>query len=162
MQGSPQMDASAIVPGPAFVTSASAARIHSSIFLTNPCTLTVTFSPHVTPSSCCLASALLPQTTTICVLDAARPNSDPSCFEMSTSPPMPSPPPTTKITGWSVSKPSVCRIVRLLITPSLPSVDQKPFRMGKPYCTICDDCKPRFRAAAFSASEGTKHFSTLS
>lgn len=161
MQGSPQMEASAIVPGPALVTKTSEAFIHSSMLLTKPCTFTLTFSPHAKPSSCCLASLLLPHTTTICDFDVLRPNSFPSCLEMSTSPPIPSPPPTTKTTGKSVSKQSVCRIRCLSSPPPLFSVAQNPFRMGKPYCTICEDCKPRFLAALLSASEGTKHLSTL-
>lgn len=39
--------------------------------------------------------------------------------------------------------------------------DQKPFLMGKPYWTIWEEDKPRFRAALFRASDGTKHLSTL-
>lgn len=57
IQGSPQMEASAIVPGPAFVTNTSEAFIYSSILLTKPLMCTLTFEPQlVTCSNCSLAN----------------------------------------------------------------------------------------------------------
>jgi hypothetical protein len=167
MHGSPQMDASAMVPGPALVTSASDAFIHSSMLSTKPLTWTRTPLPHeASRSRARRAPSFFPQTTTIwddaeSAAEAGggcRPSLDPSARAMSTMPPIPSPPPTTRTVGRSASRPSLRRI-----DAGFSSSDpyQKPLRMGRPCWTIWDSASPRLRAASWSASEGTKHLSTL-
>jgi hypothetical protein len=181
------MDASAIVPGPALVTKVSDARIHSSMLFTNPLTKTLTPGPHCWLDNSSCADLLFPQTTTSWYdgEEPLPPSFSPRALAISTMPPIPSPPPTTSTAGNSSSNPSCDRrfaerswgaalsssppfLRNFLRNPegasgelSASSCAQNPFRIGRPYCTICELFSPRDCAFSFSTSDGTKHLSTL-
>mmetsp|Transcript_22143 Transcript_22143/g.52438 ORF Transcript_22143/g.52438 Transcript_22143/m.52438 type:complete len:206 (-) Transcript_22143:1280-1897(-) len=127
MQGRPQMEASAMVPGPALVTMASLARMYSSMLYTNPFTSTLTPSPHSSAASSFCASWLFPHTTTIwnagpsvelaSTLAASALSLRPTARACSTMPPIPSPPPTMRTVGTDWTRPSSVRSSDLLFFP---------------------------------------------
>mmetsp|Transcript_42552 Transcript_42552/g.85377 ORF Transcript_42552/g.85377 Transcript_42552/m.85377 type:complete len:252 (-) Transcript_42552:436-1191(-) len=165
--GSPITEASAMVPGPALVTSRSEAAIHSSMLLTKPRTLTCTLDGHRAFSRDATASEFRPQITTSW-LSSGLPRPSPRPLPMAcaapTKPPMPSPPPTTSTVGTPATSPSSLRhfsfsVLAATDPSSNPSIVldsfQKPRRIGKPCCTICSAFNPRPFACTRNASLGT-------
>mmetsp|Transcript_10234 Transcript_10234/g.25716 ORF Transcript_10234/g.25716 Transcript_10234/m.25716 type:complete len:244 (-) Transcript_10234:298-1029(-) len=177
--GSPEISASSIVPGPALVTIASLAFIHSSMFDTNPCT--VTGIGQSTASRFFLIFSFFPHTTTTC---AFGPSSGvPFVFASSSafasfsindvavfsSPPTPSPPPTTSTLFLSASIPTFLLAAAFSpwVTAAPPprprSLDAQPVfgaaqnagRTGSPMVLTAAAGTRALRAARASAGVGT-------
>eukprot|EP00967_Tisochrysis_lutea_P025995 scaffold30054_cov32-Tisochrysis_lutea.AAC.1 len=100
------MDASAIVPGPAFVTMQSAAAMNSDIRETNPSTCTCRLLGHSWSRSWRWRRWFRPHTTTICIGCALSPSLSPIAWTMAPSFPTPSPPPTINTVFRSGMRPS--------------------------------------------------------
>mmetsp|Transcript_11411 Transcript_11411/g.36448 ORF Transcript_11411/g.36448 Transcript_11411/m.36448 type:complete len:201 (-) Transcript_11411:752-1354(-) len=154
MTGSPRVQASAMVPGPALVTITSAADIHSCTFETKPSTRTSNPSGQLRALRFLLAFSFLPQMTTSCeavpprVAARRRPVATATCC----SRPTPSPPPMTSTVRASGRRPRASRTSRRV----LGSAVQKSRRSGSPYMWIADSRTPQRRARSRRPSEGTK------
>mmetsp|Transcript_5734 Transcript_5734/g.16932 ORF Transcript_5734/g.16932 Transcript_5734/m.16932 type:complete len:221 (-) Transcript_5734:719-1381(-) len=148
--GRPRVAASAIVPGPAFVTMQSEAAIHSSMLFTKPSAVTLTFAGHGCASNSAFASAFLPQTTTMADSWLLWPSSSPTARATLAMPPTPSPPPTTRAVGRSAMS-SARRTSGLGLDSGL----QKPSRSGSPRLSTLLSSRPQRSAMASSRVEGT-------
>mmetsp|Transcript_4216 Transcript_4216/g.10861 ORF Transcript_4216/g.10861 Transcript_4216/m.10861 type:complete len:411 (+) Transcript_4216:188-1420(+) len=156
--GSPIAAASAIVPGPALVTSASAAAMYRSMSVTYPRARARTPSGKACAPTAARAASLRPHTTTICAPPGMRPSALPVADATSASPPMPSPPPTTRTVGSEESRLSWARTAPRSPTPVRPRA--KAGRMGSPCCTSWSSRSPACVASSRNASLGTKQAST--
>mmetsp|Transcript_13700 Transcript_13700/g.29412 ORF Transcript_13700/g.29412 Transcript_13700/m.29412 type:complete len:237 (+) Transcript_13700:1130-1840(+) len=146
--GSPLMSASAMVPGPALVTMTSQPAIHSCRLSTKPHATTLMPLGYDLARSLSSSFLLRPQITTTWQWS-------PSCSAMwstvSSSLPMPSPPPTSSTAGTCGSSPSTF-FMRGLGGRALEKIG----RMGRPCTTICSSCSPLREASILQYSVGTK------
>mmetsp|Transcript_946 Transcript_946/g.3615 ORF Transcript_946/g.3615 Transcript_946/m.3615 type:complete len:300 (-) Transcript_946:624-1523(-) len=150
--GRPQISASAIVPGPAFVIMQSHADMYSDMLFTNPRTHTLVF--HFLAVSFCASFAFLPQIKTIWSLGAsARSRASAICSSF----PIPSPPPTNITVLACVSMDSSARIAGFARAWHVMNAG----RMGKPWQASCFAFKPQRMACAATSCVATKHRSTF-
>mmetsp|Transcript_104750 Transcript_104750/g.333243 ORF Transcript_104750/g.333243 Transcript_104750/m.333243 type:complete len:249 (+) Transcript_104750:708-1454(+) len=157
--------ASAMVPGPAFVTRQSAAPMYSCMLATKPritgenCCLPsqVVYAGHFRSSRARFTSSFLPQTTTnwpTPVLASISPMAMATCPKL----PKPSPPPMSSTTsglcvGMRPSSSCRCCLGRR-------SGSQKPSRTGRPQRCIRLLSTPCSRASCWISALGTKTRST--
>mmetsp|Transcript_43912 Transcript_43912/g.107781 ORF Transcript_43912/g.107781 Transcript_43912/m.107781 type:complete len:238 (+) Transcript_43912:499-1212(+) len=147
--GSPQMSASAIVPGPALVTIQSATSMYSLILLTNPSTCTST--SHRRARNSANKRAFRPHIITICTSSRASANLPAMATAICPNLPTPSPPPTSRSVIFSGQRPN--SLLRSAGSPK-PAIDQKPCRTGRPYSRIRVSSIPTSLASARTGSDG--------